>query len=185
MLTVESASLLIIGNLQIFTFLESLTKLPCFIDGRDYKVDRRHAYQVDEKKMVWFQLGIKENEWFENGHLHPIFSKPFWDNFQAHALIIFSPSHIPVPSKHMHTIKLGMLELLDLHLMLPKLLQKKALMKLNRYQWDIATCLFTWKFIDFWQILKDGTIGRTLHYDFTHLSANPWGWHPTHPFLAT
>jgi hypothetical protein len=52
MLTVESASLLIIGNLQIFTFLESLTKLPCFIDGRDYKVDRRHAYQVDEKKMV-------------------------------------------------------------------------------------------------------------------------------------
>jgi hypothetical protein len=50
--TVDSASLLIIGNLQIFTFLESLTKLPCFIDGRDFKVDRRHAYQVDEKKIV-------------------------------------------------------------------------------------------------------------------------------------
>lgn len=121
----KSASLLIIGNLQIFTFLENLTKLPCFIDGRDFKVDRRHPYQVDEKIIVWFQLGMKENEWFENGHLHPIFFKTFCDNFQAHALVVFSPSHIPMHSKHMHTIKFEMLELLDLHLMLPKLLKKK------------------------------------------------------------
>jgi hypothetical protein len=50
--TIESASLLITSNLQIFTFLKSLTKLPCFIDGRDFQVDRRHTYQVDEKKIV-------------------------------------------------------------------------------------------------------------------------------------
>jgi hypothetical protein len=39
-----------------------LTKLPGFIDGRDFKVDRRHPYQVDKKQFVWFQLGMKENE---------------------------------------------------------------------------------------------------------------------------
>jgi hypothetical protein len=50
--TVESASLLITSNLQIFTFLENLTKLPGFIDGRDFKVDRRHPYQVDKKQFV-------------------------------------------------------------------------------------------------------------------------------------
>jgi hypothetical protein len=102
-----------------------LTKLPCFIDGRDFKVDRTHPYQVDEKQFVWFQLGMKENEWFENKHLHPFFFNTFCDNFQAHALIFFSPSYIPMHSKHMHTIKLGMLELLDLHLMLAKLYKKK------------------------------------------------------------
>jgi hypothetical protein len=50
--TIESASLLITGNLQILTFLENLTKLPCFIDDKDFKVDRTHLYQVDEKQFV-------------------------------------------------------------------------------------------------------------------------------------
>jgi hypothetical protein len=103
--TVDSASLLIICNLQIFTFLESLTKLPCFIDGRDFEIDRRHAYQVDEKKLFDFNLGLKKM----NGLKITQFSQKYF-------VTIF---------KHMHTIKLGMLELLDLHLMLPKLLPKK------------------------------------------------------------
>jgi hypothetical protein len=50
--TIESANLPIIGNLQILTFLENLTKLPCIIDDRDFKVDRTHPYQVDEKQFV-------------------------------------------------------------------------------------------------------------------------------------
>jgi hypothetical protein len=76
-----------------------------------------------KKKLFDFDLGLKKMNGLE--------------------IAQFSQKHFVTIFKHMHTIKLGMLELLDLHLMLPKPLQKKALMKLNRYQWDIATCLFT------------------------------------------
>jgi hypothetical protein len=38
------------GNFQIFMFLESLIKLSCFIDDKNYKVIKRHQYEVGDKR---------------------------------------------------------------------------------------------------------------------------------------
>jgi hypothetical protein len=43
--------------------LDNLTKLPLFIDGENFKANRKHPYEVGEKTITPFGFGMNGNEW--------------------------------------------------------------------------------------------------------------------------
>jgi hypothetical protein len=44
-------------DLQNFTFLQSLTKLPYYFEGENDKVDRKLSLEVSEKTLIHLELG--------------------------------------------------------------------------------------------------------------------------------
>jgi len=69
------------GNFQIFMFLESLIKLSCFIDDKNYKVIKRHQYEVGDKRNCSIQTWDERKKngkkcWFI-WHLHNNDKKTF------------------------------------------------------------------------------------------------------------
>jgi len=50
-----------------------LLEIPYFIDGKSFRVNKRHSYEVCGKQIVPFGLGIKEmngKKCTSNWHLH-------------------------------------------------------------------------------------------------------------------
>ncbi len=113
--SIQSASLPSMGNLHIFMFFKHLTKLPCFTNGKNYRVNK--------KAQGWWRTFSpwRRKEW-SKGHVHAIKEWQPCDNFWA-PLSIVNPSHDPLMCGQI--AKLEMLEWLDSHLTLSKLKRKE------------------------------------------------------------